>query len=169
MRNFWAALVGGAVGFGGIGLIIVPWSLLVLLGPMGTSKTALIVQMYVFHASLLFIACIPAGIVAALVAAPDWRHKAAVIGAMAAWTICFLLSCEVWFSRPDFPVSIWYWAMKITIQIAGLLGAIAGGLVGAIIYQKIQTKWRRQQGRAHLDAESSAAPYADGKAKHLTL
>ncbi len=147
MRNLGAVLIAAVVAYVAILVIIAVYALLaVRIGPLGTSKVALIVEIYLYDISLFFIACIPAGIVAGLVATPTWGRKAGVIGGTVAWTVCFLQGLEVWFVDLPFPALSWFWVMRITLAVAGLLGAIAGGLVGAMIYEKMQAKWGRQVG-----------------------
>ena len=151
MRNFWAVLIAAVVAYVGILVIIAAyalaaWALLAVgIGPLATSKVTLIGQLFVMNALMFFIACIPGGIVAGLVATPTWRRKAGVIGGIVAWTVGFLQSWHIWFGDVPFATPRGISAMLVTPPIAGLLAAIAGGLVGAIIYQKMQTK----QGSQH--------------------
>ncbi len=141
MRNFGAVLIAAVVTYIGTLVMIVVYALLAVgIGPLGTSKVTLTLQLSVQNALMFFIACIPAGIVAGLVATPTWKRKAGVIGGTVAWTVCSLQCLEVWFGDVPFALPPGFWLITITQQIAGLLGAIAGALVGAIIYQRIQDK-----------------------------
>ena len=147
MRNLGAVLIAAVMAYVAILVIIAVYAwLAVRIGPIGTSKVTLTVQMSVENASMFFIACAPAGMIAALVARPAWRRKAAVIGVAVAWTVCFIQGLQVWFGDVPFALPPGFWVMVISQQIAGLLGAIAGGLVGAILYEKMQAKWGRQVG-----------------------
>lgn len=150
MRNFGAVLIAAVVTYVGILVIIAVYALAAYallaarIGPIFTTKVTVLGQIYVLNALMFFIACIPAAIVVGLFATPTWRRKAGVIGGTVAWTVCLLQSWEVLFGDVPFALPRWFWVTTITQQIAGLLGAIAGAVVGAIIYQRIQDKRGRQ-------------------------
>ncbi len=143
MRNGLAVIIGAAVGY--CAMLAAIWALVTFSGliglPLVGGKAIVIAEAYVEALAVSFVACIPGGIMAALIAMPTWRRKSGIIAGAGSWLLFYLFG-EVWThyrgTPPPKPEML---PIIIGSTIVALLGALGGGLVGAILYEKVKAKY----------------------------
>ena len=146
MRNVIAVVIAGAVGAYTTWLTlhgIVYWNLWVgsLVSSVRTVTVGFVLLMHTSEVLTGFIGCLPAGVVAGLVAAPRWRRSCGALAGALTWSIMLFIARQFLLDNPEVVRLI------IPAELVQLCASVGGGLVGAIIYQKLDSKWRREPAR----------------------
>ncbi len=140
MRNVFAAGAAGVIGEYATIRVSVWWaSWVVTLPPPGVYRLSPFVVVYVIQGFLLpLIGCIPAGVVASLIATRRWRRRCAVLAGGVAWLIYVFAAG---YFLPEGP-----WGVAINrIGIVLLCGLLAGGLLGNLLYERLRRKRGSEQ------------------------
>ena len=147
MRNVLAVIIGAVIGV--FAMLAAFWALVTFSGliglPLVGGKAIFIAETYVEALAFSFVACVPGGIMAALIAMPTWRRKSGIIAGAGSWLLFYLFG-EVWTHyRGTPPPKPGMLPIIIGCSIVALLGALTGGLVGAILYEKVQAKYAQKE------------------------
>ncbi len=135
MRNILAVSAAGVIGeYATIGVCVWWASWQVSLPPPGVYRLLPpFLVVYIIQGFLLpLIGCVPAGLVASLIATARWRRRCAVLAGGVAWLIYVFVGGSF---LPEGP-----WGIPLSrISIVLLCGLLAGGLVGNLLYETLRT------------------------------